>query len=333
MKKFLFIVISILALQTVLIAQPGTTRFPPYLGRRSSAPANCTADSGQWYYNTTSDKFQYCSATNTWTDMSGGGGGLSTGSAVTGGGANRVLYEDGSQNLAASANLTYGASASTLLITSGAAADNPLIVRGAGSQSGDLTVWQNSTPTKLLAITSAGAIETTANNLDLKSNNFDILLNPNNGHIKTASNNIIKWSDTSGNPSASIDLGIGRGAAKVLKLTDGASAGGTISSPPLSPTALSGNTDNYNPGTTRHLRISASTPVNLTGIVAGQDGQELFIWNVGATNTITITHQTVSTAANQFFTTTAANLALAAGKCAIAMYDGTTARWRVSLLP
>lgn len=39
--------------------------------------------------------------------LSATGGGLSIGSAVSGGGANRVLYEDGSQNLAASANLTF----------------------------------------------------------------------------------------------------------------------------------------------------------------------------------------------------------------------------------
>lgn len=39
--------------------------------------------------------------------LSATGGGLSIGSAVTGGGANRLLYEDGSQNLASSANLTF----------------------------------------------------------------------------------------------------------------------------------------------------------------------------------------------------------------------------------
>jgi len=37
----------------------------------------------------------------------GGGGGLTIGNAVSGGGANRLLYEDGSQNLAASASLTF----------------------------------------------------------------------------------------------------------------------------------------------------------------------------------------------------------------------------------
>lgn len=39
--------------------------------------------------------------------LSATGGGLSIGSAVSGGGANRVLYEDGSQNLAASSRFTF----------------------------------------------------------------------------------------------------------------------------------------------------------------------------------------------------------------------------------
>lgn len=42
------------------------------------------------------------------------GGGLTIGDAVTGGGANRVLYEDGSQNLAASANFTFTSSMFTV---------------------------------------------------------------------------------------------------------------------------------------------------------------------------------------------------------------------------
>lgn len=42
------------------------------------------------------------------------GSGLTIGDAVTGGGANRVLYEDGSQNLAASANFTFTSSMFTV---------------------------------------------------------------------------------------------------------------------------------------------------------------------------------------------------------------------------
>lgn len=53
--------------------------MPPYRGRRASAPATCVADRGEWYYNTTTDKFQYCSATNTWTDFAGSGGAVSDG--------------------------------------------------------------------------------------------------------------------------------------------------------------------------------------------------------------------------------------------------------------
>lgn len=45
--------------------------------------------------------------------LSATGGGLSVGTAVSGGGANRLLYEDGSQNLASDPNLTFTSSAFT----------------------------------------------------------------------------------------------------------------------------------------------------------------------------------------------------------------------------
>lgn len=80
-------------------------------------------------------------------------------------------------------------------------------------------------------------------------------------------------------------------------------------------------------------RWTASAPINVTGMVAGNDGERREIWNVG-TNTITLTNQDVSSsAANQWLTTTGANIALAANKCALSRYDLTTAAWRVSLLP
>lgn len=78
-------------------------------------------------YNSTADEFQFGAAA---------GGGLTIGGAVSGGGANRVLYEDGSQNLAASANLKFGATNLGLDITSPNAGDVTLIIRGAASQSG-----------------------------------------------------------------------------------------------------------------------------------------------------------------------------------------------------
>ena len=292
-------------------------------------------------------------------------GGLTVGNTVTGGGVNRVLYENGSQALSASANLTYGAASSQLKITSGAAADVPFNIKAAASQSGNLLEIDSSAGSSgdLFRIKSNGQVVVPASNstsaanihfIDTSNAAFPLgiqLDGATNGAISfyyggarygafigssgwtVRSAGAFNWSSTADAVTGAADTGLARAAAKVIKLTDGSTGNATLSSVPLSPTALAANTDNYNPGTARHLRLSASSAVNLTGIVAGVDGQELFIWNVGTTNTITLKHQVTSTAANQFFTTTGADLALAAGKCAIAMYDGTTSRWRVSLLP
>jgi hypothetical protein len=95
MKKVdLFIAI---VLAVLIFASVGTSQIhyaqPRYLGALTSAPATCVADTGTWYYNKTSDKFQYCSATNTWSDMgTGGGGGIG---GTTGATDNAVLRADG----------------------------------------------------------------------------------------------------------------------------------------------------------------------------------------------------------------------------------------------
>ena len=76
--------------------------------------------------------------TDTWdcaADVSGGGGGLTVGGAITGGGANRVLFEDGSNDLGSNANFTYDGT--TLAVaTSSTTASNAAI---SGTQTGGTT--------------------------------------------------------------------------------------------------------------------------------------------------------------------------------------------------
>jgi hypothetical protein len=100
MNKIILTFAFLTALTLASFAQPGPTAAPRYMGKRAADPASCSE--GSWYYNTASHAFKYCSAANTWSAL-GGGGGLTTGSAVTGGGASRVLFEDASQNLATAA--------------------------------------------------------------------------------------------------------------------------------------------------------------------------------------------------------------------------------------
>lgn len=75
-------------------------------------------------------------------------------------------------------------------------------------------------------------------------------------------------------------------------------------------------------------RWSSDAARDVTGIVAGVDGQTHVLVNVGAQN-IVIKHQVTSTAANQFFCSTGADITLSANQAADAIYDSTTARWRV----
>lgn len=99
----------------------------------------------------------------------------------------------------------------------------------------------------------------------------------------------------------------------------------------ITPTTLAANTDNYDPtgnATAYELRISASAPVNLTGILAGTSGQEKILSNIG-TQTITLVHDATSTAANRFFAANNTNVALRQNGQVRIRYDATSARWRV----
>ncbi len=107
----------------------------------------------------------------------------------------------------------------------------------------------------------------------------------------------------------------------------------TLSSAANTPGAIGGNTDNYAPGAGAVQLWSASGAFNVTGMVAGLSGEVRLIWNAGATNTITLKNLTTSSAANQWECSTGTDLALAAKKCALAVYDATATKWRVTLLP
>jgi len=100
-----------------------------------------------------------------------------------------------------------------------------------------------------------------------------------------------------------------------------------------SPTILSGNVNDYSPGIGGFQRWSSTASENVTGMVAGQDGERREIWNVGAQNIVIQNQNAGSAAANRFLTTTGADLTLAANKCAVAVYDLAATRWRVVLLP
>jgi len=106
-----------------------------------------------------------------------------------------------------------------------------------------------------------------------------------------------------------------------------------ISSPATSPAQITADQNNYSPGTGWFIRLASDASRNLTGLVAGVDGQVAEIWNVGSNNIVIQDESstTASTAANRFLTSTAADLTLTPKKCAELRYDGTSSRWRVRL--
>lgn len=94
----------------------------------------------------------------------------------------------------------------------------------------------------------------------------------------------------------------------------------------VTPTALSGNTDNWAAATGVTNRVSASAAYNLTGIVAEGSGSIKFLWNVG-TFPITLVNAATSTAANQFTCVGGANIVLGPSELAMLTYSTTTSRW------
>ena len=110
----------------------------------------------------------------------------------------------------------------------------------------------------------------------------------------------------------------------------------------ITPTTLAANQNNYSiepvTGGGGVVRLSASTNVNITGFAAPGVGSSfrgkfVRVYNVGASNTITIGHQnTSSTAANRVISVTGANIAVGPGEGVDLWYDVTSSRYRAHKL-
>lgn len=96
---------------------------------------------------------------------------------------------------------------------------------------------------------------------------------------------------------------------------------------------LTGNTDNLSlTSTTRILRLTSSGgSVNLTGITGGTNGRRLTLMNADSADTITLTHDATSTAANRFYGANNANVAVRPRGGVELVYDGAVSRWQTIL--
>lgn len=110
MKKLF---LSLLMLPLLAWGQVGN--YPALVGQKGATqPANCAI--GQLFFDTSKtagSNIYGCTSANVWTAEGGGAASsIVVGNPVTGGGANRVLYEDGSQNLAANGSFLFSATGS-----------------------------------------------------------------------------------------------------------------------------------------------------------------------------------------------------------------------------
>ncbi|WP_291209032.1 hypothetical protein [Hyphomonas sp.] len=97
----------------------------------------------------------------------------------------------------------------------------------------------------------------------------------------------------------------------------------------ISPTALSANTNDYNPtglSTAARIRQDATTNIELTGLAGGTDGRQIVFHNISISN-ITLKDESASSiAANRLALN--ADLLIQPDQSVILEYDATSARWR-----
>lgn len=103
---------------------------------------------------------------------------------------------------------------------------------------------------------------------------------------------------------------------------------GTLSTTALSPASITGNTNNWAVNTHSFVRYTANGEYNLTGIVAGNDGQRMTLVNIGANKVTIMAQDANSTAANRFITDTGGDIEITQDGHIEFIYDAQTARWR-----
>lgn len=97
-----------------------------------------------------------------------------------------------------------------------------------------------------------------------------------------------------------------------------------------SPSQITANQNDYNPGSGDIFRLDADAARSVSGIAGGSSGRCVLLVNVGSF-AVTLNHQSASsTAANRIISPTAADYEIAANGASVALfYDATSSRWRV----
>lgn len=224
------------------------------------------------------------------------------------------------------------------------AVQGPFGIGTAGTPSTSLQIEGNSNPAisfvtfssvrAYLAIpTGNGAYSDFAINGDLvlRSETRNLILTARNGAgdilFGTGSADTVKMRVTNAG-----DVSIGPSAPGVSGFDN---ARATALSGDISPSALTGNVNDYAPtglSTATVLRVDPGGAARqITGITGGADGRLLLLCNVatGTTNTITLVNDSASsTAANRILGINGANVVIRPGGSCLLWYDSTSSRWR-----
>lgn len=111
-------------------------------------------------------------------------------------------------------------------------------------------------------------------------------------------------------------------------------AGGFLYGTVTTPAAWSADVTDYDPGLNATiLRVSASVAgVDWFSMINGSAGRIIWVHNVGAESINVVDEAASGTAAGKFATSSGSDLALGPERWLCTLYDGTTSRWRASLL-
>lgn len=165
------------------------------------------------------------------------------------------------------------------------------------------------------------------------SNASQVQFSSSGNKLVVRSNWVIGWAASGGPTETNQDTALARAAAGVIDLNNGTAGGGaaTLRSVPLTPAALAADQNNYAPGVARTYRLEASgANRTLTGLAAGQNGEERYVHNAGAANNVVLAHESASSAAaNRFDLPGAASVTIPPKETRRVWYDAVTSRWKV----
>jgi len=231
-------------------------------------------------------------------------GGMTIGDDVTDGTAGSVLFVGAGAVLAQNNTAFKWTDADTqLALTAGGATKTPLLITGAAAQSADLLQVKNSGGTEIFDISAAGYL-TSGDQATAK-----LTQNSAGFKVEVAYDTPFEVYDRRAELRHSIVFWM------------------------LTPAQFTSNQNDYAAGNPTVQRWSSDASRNVTGMAAPintTEGTIRYIINVGSFDIVLINASGSSAAANQFLTTTGADITLTANQMAFCIYDGTSDKWRVS---